>query len=114
LTNSLHGLDWQKLPVHPIRRASVVIGASEARVYALLKTGELTAVKLGGKTLIHTASLIDYLAKAQPWKPDHDRVVRAVAARPDVARKAANLNRIAKAAARSGAQRHGARGRAAL
>jgi hypothetical protein len=98
-------LDWQKLPIHPVRRASAVIGASEARVYALLKTGELTAVKLGGKTLVRTSSLIDYLAKARPWEPDRDRVVRAVAARPDVARKAASLNRIAKAATRSGMAR---------
>jgi hypothetical protein len=55
----------------------------------LLKAGELTAVTLGGKTLVTTASLIDYLAKSQPWKPNHDRVARAVAARPDVARKTA-------------------------
>jgi excisionase family DNA binding protein len=94
VTNSLHGLDWQKLPFHPIRRACAVIGASEARVYALLKTGELTAVKLGGKTLVRTSSLIDYLAKAQPWQPDRDRVLRAVQARPDVARKAAESPRM--------------------
>lgn len=97
MTNSLHGLDWQKLPIYPIRRACAVIGASEARVYALLKTGELTAVKLGGKTLVRTASLIDYIAKAQPWRPNFDRVVNAVQARPDVARKAAKA-----AAARAG------------
>lgn len=81
------GLNWQGVPVHPVKRASSIIGASDSQTYALLKAGELSAVTLGGKTLVTTASLIDYLAKAQSWKPDRDRVARAVAARPDVARK---------------------------
>lgn len=91
MTSSLQalGLNWQGVPVHPVKRASSILGASDSQTYALLKAGELTAVRLGGKTLVTTASLIDYLAKAQPWKPDRARVARAVAARPDVARKAA-------------------------
>ena len=91
MTTSLQavGLNWQGVPVHPVKRTSSIVGASESQTYALLKAGELTAVKLGGKTLVTTASIIEYLARAQPWKPDRDRVARAVAARPDVARKAA-------------------------
>jgi hypothetical protein len=88
--NSLHatGLDWQSLPFHPVNRASNITGASPSHTYALLKAGELSAVTLGGKTLITTASLIEYLAKAKKWRPNRERVARAVAARPDMARKA--------------------------
>ena len=91
MTTSLQavGLNWQGVPVHPVKRASSILGASDSQTYALLKQGELTAVTLGGKTLIRTSSIIDFLAKAKPWEPDRDRVARAVAARPDVARKAA-------------------------
>ena len=91
MTTSLQavGLNWQGVPVHPVKRTSSIIGASDSQTYALLKPGELTAVTLAGKTLIRTASIIDFLAKAKPWEPDRDRVARAVAARPDVARKAA-------------------------
>jgi hypothetical protein len=92
MTTSLQaiGLNWQGVPLHPVKRASSIIGASDSQTYALLKTGELTAVTLGGKTLVTTASLVNYLAKAQPWRPNFDRVVRAVQARPDVmAKKAA-------------------------
>jgi hypothetical protein len=92
MTTSLQsvGLNWQGVPLHPVKRASGIIGASDSQTYALLKTGELTAVTLGGKTLVTTASLVNFLAKAQPWRPNFDRVVRAVQARPDVmAKKAA-------------------------
>jgi hypothetical protein len=91
MTTSLQavGLNWQGVPVHPVKRASSILGASDSQTYALLNAGELTAVTLGGKTLVTTASLVEYLAKAQPWRPDRDRVAKAVAARPDVARKAA-------------------------
>jgi hypothetical protein len=91
MTTSLQavGLNWQGVPVHPVKRASSIIGASDSQTYALLKAGELSAVTLGGKTLVRTSSIIDYLAKAMPWEADRDRVARAVAARPDVARKAA-------------------------
>jgi hypothetical protein len=91
MTSSLQavGLNWQGVPVHPVKRASSIIGASDSQTYALLKAGELSAVTLGGKTLICTSSILDFLAKAKPWEPDHDRIARAVAARPEVARKAA-------------------------
>jgi hypothetical protein len=93
MTTSLQavGLNWQGVPVHPVKRASSIIGASDSQTYALLKAGELSAVTLGGKTLIRTSSIIDFLAKARPWEPDHDRVARAVAGRPDVARKRARM-----------------------
>ena len=78
MTTSLQtvGLSWQGMPVHPIKRASTIVGGSQSQVYNLLKAGELKAVTLGGKTLITTASLIDYLAKAQPWAPNRDRVAK--------------------------------------
>ena len=81
MTTSLQavGLNWQGVPVHPVKRASSILGASDSQTYALLKQGKLTAVTLAGKTLIRTSSIIDFLAKAKPWEPDRDRVARAVA-----------------------------------
>ncbi len=56
----------------------------------MLAEGELEAVRLAGKTLVKTASLIAFLERdAKRWKPDRKRVEKAVAARPDVARKRA-------------------------
>jgi hypothetical protein len=97
MTTSLQavGLNWQGVPVHPVKRASSILGASDSQTYALLKQGELTAVTLAGKTLIRTSSIIDFLAKAKPREPNRDRVAKAVSARPDViaktAKKAATL-----------------------
>ena len=69
MTTSLQavGLNWQGVPVHPVKRASSILGASDSQTYALLKAGELTAVTLGGKTLVTTASIVTFLAKAKPW-----------------------------------------------
>ena len=84
MTNTLHGLQWQNISVHPVKRAAVIIGASEAQVYALLKSGELGATRLAGKTLVLTNSLIAFLGTAKPWEPDRDRVVNAVRARSEI------------------------------
>jgi hypothetical protein len=87
VTNTLHGLQWQNISVHPVKRAAVIIGASEAQVYALLKTGELQATRLAGKTLVLTNSLIAFLGTAKPWELDRDRVVNAVRARSEIKAK---------------------------
>ncbi len=65
MTTSLQavGLNWQGVPVHPVKRASSILGASDSQTYALLKQGKLTAVTLGGKTLIRTSSIIDFWRK---------------------------------------------------
>ena len=73
-----------------ISHTSALTGGSKSRIYALLAEGELEAVRLAGKTLVKTPSIIAFLdRRAEPWKPDLKRVEKAVGGRPDVAPKAA-------------------------
>jgi hypothetical protein len=79
---------WRDLPRHTIDDTSTILCGSKSRTYALLAEGKLEAVRLAGKTLVKTASIIALVDKEEPgWTPDRKRVARAVAARPDVARK---------------------------
>ena len=82
---------WRDLPLHTINDASTILCGSKSRTYGLLAEGKLEATRLAGKTLIKTPSIIALMEKeeAEPWAPDRKRVARAVAARPDVARKRA-------------------------
>lgn len=61
---------WRDLPHHTIKTAASLLGCSPGKVYAELHAGNLSAVKLAGRTLITTDSLLAMLAKAQPWRPD--------------------------------------------
>ena len=72
---------WQALPYQPVARAAAITGRSPAHVYALIKSGTLRAVKLAGKTLITTESIVELLALAQPWSPDRDKIASAQRAR---------------------------------
>jgi hypothetical protein len=78
---TLHEVTWQTLPYQPVARAAAITGRSPAHVYALVKSGTLRAVKLAGKTLITTESIVELLGGAQPWSPNHDRVAPAHRAR---------------------------------
>jgi hypothetical protein len=83
-------IPWRDKPFQTVDHTSAILCGSRRRTYGLLADGELDAVRLAGKTLVKTASLIAFLEKnAEGWKPDRERVAKAVAARPDVARKRA-------------------------
>ena len=83
-------IPWRDKPFQTVDHTSAILCGSRSRTYGLLADGELEAVRLAGKTLVKTASLIAFLERdAKKWKPDHKRVAKAVAARPDVARKRA-------------------------
>ena len=83
-------IPWRDKPFQTVDHTSAILCGSRSRTYGLLADGELEAVRLAGKTLIKTASLIAFLERdAKRWKPDRKRVAKAVAARPDVARKRA-------------------------
>lgn len=72
---------WRDLPFQTVSNTAAITGRSCAHVYSLLKLGDLNAVKLGGKTLIPTQSILDYLARAKPWRADARRVAAANAKR---------------------------------
>ena len=79
--STIHEIAWQALPYQPVARTAAITGRSPAHVYALLKSGALRAVKLAGKTLVTTESIVELLAGAQPWSPDHDKIASAQRAR---------------------------------
>jgi excisionase family DNA binding protein len=62
--------EWQAVPHHQVKIAAQILGVSVALVYAKLHEGELRAVKLAGRTLVTTESLLAFLATAEPWTPD--------------------------------------------
>lgn len=81
---------WQDLPLQTVKDTSTITGGSPGRVYALIGAGELEAIKLAGKTLVRTPSILALIERSgEPWKPNLKRVERAIAGRPDVARKRA-------------------------
>ena len=83
-------IPWRDKPFQTVDHTSAILCGSRSRTYGLLADGELEAVRLAGKTLVKTASLIAFLERdAERWKPDRKRVEKAVAGRPDVARKRA-------------------------
>jgi hypothetical protein len=78
---TLHGVVWQAIPYHPVARTAAITGRSEANVNDLLSSGALRAVELAGKTLVTTESIVDFLAQARPWSPDHAKIASANRAR---------------------------------
>jgi hypothetical protein len=71
---TIHGVAWQAIPYQPVARAAAITGRSEAHVYNLINSGALRAVKLAGKTLVTTDSIVELLARARPWSPEHAKI----------------------------------------
>jgi Helix-turn-helix domain len=71
---TIYGVAWQAIPYHPVARAAAITGQSEASVNTLISSGALRAMKLAGKTLVPTESIVEFLARARPWSPDHAKI----------------------------------------
>jgi hypothetical protein len=54
-------IPWHDMPVQKISHTAALTGGSASRVYALIGAGELDAVKLAGKTLVKTPSILAFL-----------------------------------------------------
>ncbi|KQT84685.1 hypothetical protein ASG51_00910 [Methylobacterium sp. Leaf465] len=80
-------MPWQERPYQQLGAASEIAQVSEAALYKAEKEGALTFVRLAGRTLVETSSLIAFLNRAQPWTPS-DRGAAARARRVEVARSA--------------------------
>lgn len=78
-------IHWRDRPYQQLGAASEIAQISEGALYRAEKEGELTFVRLAGRTLVETASLIAFLNRAQPWTPS-DRGAAARARRVEVAR----------------------------
>jgi len=74
-----HGaFPWRELPYQTIANCAVLTGRSKAHVDQLIHAGVLRAVRLGGRTLVDTASLSAFFDGASPWRPNRDRVAAAI------------------------------------
>lgn len=62
-----HQIPWAQKPVLPLRVASEVLGVSRSTLYRLQAGGKLTFSRVGGKTVIRTASVIAYLEAIEDW-----------------------------------------------
>lgn len=74
-------------PFQTVVTAAKAIRGSRGKVYQLAHEGRLALVRLGGRTLVRTGSLIAYIQSAEPWTPS-ERAAKAVAARTERARAA--------------------------
>jgi hypothetical protein len=63
------GIPWQQCPHQQMNTAARISGLSPASLYRAAGDGRLRLVRLGGRTLVDTASLIAMQATAEPWKP---------------------------------------------
>ena len=68
---TIHGIAWQAIPYHSVPRTAAITGNSEAGVNGLINSGALRAVELEDKKLVTTDSIVEHLARARPWSPDH-------------------------------------------
>lgn len=60
---------WRNVPLHALGPASKISAQSPATLYKAASEGRLEFVRLGGRTLVKTESLIRYLETAEPWTP---------------------------------------------
>ncbi len=67
-------------PYQTVAATAKVIRGSRSKAYQLAHAGRLEFVKLDGKTLVRTESIVAYLLTAQPWAPS-DNAAKALAAR---------------------------------
>lgn len=78
---------WQDRPHLQLQVASEIAGVSEASLYRAASDGQLTLVRLAGRTLVETKSFIAFIGTAVPWTPS-DRGAAARAKRAEAARAA--------------------------
>jgi hypothetical protein len=59
---------WQDRPRLSMQLASEISPLSVASLYKAADDGRLVLVRLYGRTLVDTSSLIDFMNSAEPWK----------------------------------------------
>ena len=80
-------VNWRDKPYQRVQTAADILDCSTGYIYQKINSGDLTASRIGGMTVISTESLVGFLATAEPWSPSPDRVGAAVAARTERANK---------------------------
>lgn len=78
-------IPWRDRPHLQLQTAAEIAGVSEASLYRFASEGLLTFVRLAGRTLVETPSLLAFIARAEPWTPS-ERGAAARAKRAAIAR----------------------------
>ncbi|MEO9297158.1 helix-turn-helix domain-containing protein [Devosia alba] len=68
---------WREVPLHTVAATCGILKVSPPTAYKMGRDGRLAFKRLGNRTMVTTASIIEYLASAQDWTPS----TRATAAR---------------------------------
>lgn len=61
--------NWREAPHLRLQHAALIAGVSPSALYALAHQGRLQFVKLLGRTLVDTKSLIALVETREPWRP---------------------------------------------
>jgi excisionase family DNA binding protein len=86
MSSRSESIPWRQRQVINVPLAAELLGCSRAKVYALQKSGDLTFVLIGGRTLIRVEGLTQLIDKAPMWTPRH-RADKARAARLEHSRR---------------------------
>ncbi len=78
-------IPWRERPRVTLTLAHEVSGISPASLYRAAKEGRLTLVRLEGRVLVETRSLLELMSTAQSWTPS-DRGKAARQKRAETAR----------------------------
>lgn len=84
---STQKIPWREKPLTTLQAGAEIIGVSPASLYRLAREGKLTLVRLAGRTLIETATLIALVDTREPWTPS-GRTKQANRRRKEIAQTA--------------------------
>ncbi|WLR98741.1 helix-turn-helix domain-containing protein [Shinella sumterensis] len=73
-------IHWSQRPLLPLDVAAGLLGISRSGMYRLVHKGDLVFTKVGGRTVVRTKSLQDYLESREDWSPVGEPDAKAVRA----------------------------------
>lgn len=82
-----NAIPWRERPLTTMQAAAKLAGLSVASLYRLASEGKLSLVRLAGRTLIETPTLIRVVEGVEPWTPS-PRTGKACERRKELAQEA--------------------------
>lgn len=67
--NLSNSIPWRERPFVTMQAGAEIVGVSPASLYRFAEEGKLKLVRLAGRTLIETPSLIVLVGAVEPWSP---------------------------------------------
>ncbi|TNF15447.1 MAG: DNA-binding protein [Rhodobacteraceae bacterium] len=75
--------NWRSLALLSLPDAAKVLGISRSSLYKMANAGEVSLVKLGGRTLVRSEEIARLADGVEPWRPS-GRATEARVAQPGV------------------------------